>query len=155
MTTDPVRDLANASPVSPTLVVETITVSIEGQTRLNDGHHRALTKIVQEYATRVFKVASETEWLHRAKGVKEQEFSTKYFVDAERAVLDAGWVRSRTPKWHIAVEVAQPILWGFAGWSLSLTPDGWGWSIVTAVTATAAAVSLAIEKMHKWMLENR
>jgi len=137
------------------VVTETFTVTIENESKLNANHHRALTKIVQEYATRVFKAASDAEWLHRAKDVKDQEFSTKYFVDAERAVLDAGWVRRRTPGWHIAIEVAQPILWGSAGWFVSQVPSGWGWAIATAVTATVAAVSLAIEKMHKWMLENR
>jgi hypothetical protein len=136
-------------------MTETLTVTIESKSRLNPNHHRALTKIVQEYATRVFKSASDAEWLHRAKDVQEQEFNTKYFVDAERIVLDAGWIRRRTPRWHIAVEVLQPILWGCAGWFVSQVPSGWGWAIATAVTATIAAVSLAIEKMHKWMLENR
>ncbi len=134
---------------------DVITVTVKGTSQLNEAHRAAFTKIVQDYAFRVFEVASKEEWLRRARGVRHREFSTKNFVDAERSVLDAGWVRLKTPRWHIVVEVFQPPLWAFAGWALSMTPNGWGWAVVTALTMVVAAVSLAIEKIHKWMLENK
>lgn len=142
-------------PEAPARPDNSISFQVEGVSALEERYRAEFTRIVQDYGLRVYRAASEAEWLTRAKGVDVPEFNTQHFFDGERSVLGKGWSRRKTPWWYVVIEITQPLIWAFVGVSFSLVSLGWGWGMWGGIAIAVGGATLGLEKMHKWMAENR
>lgn len=131
-----------------------ISFEVDGVSELDRRYRSEFTRIVQDYGVRVYRAASEAEWLTRAKGVEVPEFNTQHFFDGERSVLGKGWSRRKAPWWYVLIEITQPLIWSFVGVAFSLVSLGWGWGMWGGIGIAVAGATLGVEKMHKWMVEN-